>query len=870
MTTPAAAQPLRFGRFELQADERRLLVDGAPVALGARAFDVLLALAERPGRLVSKRALMDLVWPGVVVQENNLAAQVSALRKAVGEEVVATIPGRGYRFVARIDAAKTAEPLRASTPPATPVVAAAAPLMRTNLPVELAALLGRAYELDALGALIDSHRLVSIVGAGGIGKSLLAQHLLHRRRRAYPQGVCWVELASVADGAALPGTVATALGVDGGHGEPMAALIGAVAPLTMLLALDNAEHLVDDVAAVSKALHDAAPGLRIVVTSQAPLKLAAERVFRIGPLAIPAAALPAAQALQFGAVALFTERAHAVDGRFSLTDTNAPAVIEICRALDGLPLAIELAAARAPMLGVQSLLLSMQDRLKLLTASRNRAAPERQQTLRAALEWSHGLLPMREQQVFRRLAVMAGSASLFFIQQVVADAEKVGGLDAWAVLDALDALIDRSLVTVLSAEDDREPRYRLLESPRAFAMECLEESGERPELQRRHALAVAAMFDAAYEQYFSGLIGVDEWLRRFEPDFDNAREALRWARAAGDADIELRIGATMLRALHHSLHAELIELADACEASVGPAVPDPLQFRMWIELSCVLSDARKQRARQAAERALSLARRLYESQRDRFTLYHALARAASAAAQADDLPTARALLAEARAVEDPAWPAQRLVWAEEAAQWIARMSGETADALDRGRRLLALDRERGSNAAIAAGNLIDAELAAGDAQGAARCGAALVESLVGTRHEYSLAFARINLLAALLALDDSARARPVAQAAWAKAAAFDLQHYAAAYLALLAALEGRPRAAAQLVGYSEAIYAVRKEAREANEANATNRARTLTGAVLGDVEFDRLYVEGASLRDAEVASIAFDSGTDCLQSDRST
>ena len=854
MTTSGAAGPLRFGRFELQPGERRLLVDGEPVALGARAFDVLLALVERPGRLVSKRALMDLVWPGLVVQENNLAAQVSALRKVVGEAVIATIPGRGYRFVAR---AEPIEPARDSSPapPAPP------PSLRTNLPVELPALVGRAYELDTLGALIDSHRLVSIVGAGGIGKSLLTQHLLHARRDAYPQGVCWVELASVNESDALPGAVATALGVEAGHGEPVAALVGAVAPLTLLLALDNAEHLLDAVASLAKALFDAAPGLRIVVTGQSPLRLAAERVLRLGPLGVPGEALPAAQALQYGAIALFAERAHAIDRRFALSEANVVAAIEICRALDGLPLAIELAAARAPTLGVLPLLASMHDRLKLLTASRDRTAPPRQQTLRAALEWSHGLLTAREQKVFRRLGVIAGSASLGLIQQVVADDGENAELDRWAVLDALDALVDRSLVTVLSIDDDREPRYRLLESPRAYALERLEAAGELATLQSRHAHAVADMFDTAYVHYFSSRVGADEWMQQRELDFDNARDAVQWARNEGDVEVELRVGATLLRALPSSLHAERMALASACEAGLDPALSEPLQFQVWIELSCALADTHKQRARQAAEQALRLARKLDDAQPDRFALYHALARCASAAAQGGDLPAARALFDEVRALEDSNWPAQSLLWGAEAGQWVARMTGDTADALERGRRLLALDRERGSMtgtyAAISAGNLIDAELAAGDAQSAARSGAALVEWLRGTRHEYALTFARINLMAALLATDDCAQARAVAQAAWEKAPAFDVQHAAAAYLALLAALERRPRAAAQLIGYSEAIYAARDEVREANETAATKRARTLTAAALGHAACDRLCAAGAKLRAPEIGAIAF-------------
>jgi predicted ATPase len=601
--------------------------------------------------------------------------------------------------------------------------------------------------------------------------------------------------------------------------------------------------------------------LRVVVTSQAPLRLAAERVFRLGPLAVPGEALPPAMALQYGAVALFAERARAIDGRFAFGDANAAAVIEICRALDGLPLAIELAAARAPTLGVRPLLESMQDRLKLLTTSRNRTAPQRQQTLHAALEWSYGLLTPREQKVFRRLGVIAGSASLGLIQQVVADDGDRAELDRWAMLDALDILVDRSLVTVLSIDDDREPRYRLLESPRAYALEQLEAAAERATVQRRHAHAVAAMFDAAYVDYFSGRVGADAWMQQRELDFDNAREAMHWAHASGESGVGLRVGATLLRALPSSLHGERMALASACEARLDPALPESLQLRVWTELSCALADTHKQRARQAAEQALRLARKLDDTRADRFPLYHALARYASAAAQAGDLSVARARLEEARALEDPTWPAQRLLWGAEAGQWVARIAGDTAESLERGRRLVALDRERGSltgtYAAISTGNLIDAELAAGNAQSAARCGADLVDWLRGTRHEYALTFSRINLVAALLAMDDSAEARPVAHAAWDKAPAFDLQHATAAYLALLAALERRPRAAAQLVGYSEAIYAARDEVREANETAATNRARTLATAALGDAAFDRLCAAGAKLRDADIGATAF-------------
>jgi predicted ATPase/DNA-binding winged helix-turn-helix (wHTH) protein len=848
MTTPVATAPLRFGRFELQRHERRLLADGQLIEVGGRAFDLLLVLADRPGQLVSKRALLDLVWPGVVVEENNLAAQVSALRKLLGGDLIATIPGRGYRFMGRVASPDqaAASPIASSPAPA--------PSLSTNLPADLIALLGRTDDLAQLNTLVETHRLVTIVGPGGIGKSLLTQHLLHARRGLYEQGVCWAEL-SCADAASLPGTVASALGLQGGGMAPLTALIAAVTPLRMLVALDNAEHLIDDVAELCRVLHEAAPGLHIVVTSQVPLRLSAERVFRIDPLPVPGSGMSAAQAQQFGAVALFVERAHAVDRHFALTDSNASTVIEVCRAVDGLPLAIELAAARAPMLGVSQLLASMQDRLQVLTAGRNRDAPERQRTLRAALDWSHGFLEAREQRILRRLGVIAGSASLEFIQRYLVETDDPGIPDAWAVLDALDTLAERSLVTTLPAHDGGVPRYRLLESTRAYALERLDEAGERTSMQRRHALALAALFYAAYSEYFDGSIGAETWMRKLAADIDNARDALASAHASGDVLVELTIASTLLRALPRPLYSERVALADACEPLMTHPVPAPLAARMWIELSSAWGDTRRQRALAAAEHALEHARALD----DRFTLYHALCLVAGANARLGRAQPAAAPLAEAQLLEDPQWPAQRLLWGAQAAQFVAHARGDGADVVKHARRLVEFDRRRGNDVSLGLGNLVDAELVAGNAEAAARSGAALVAALQGTRHGFTLALARLNLCAAYLALDDTANARSVGQALWPQAVFFDYPHLAALYLALLAALEKRPHAAAQLLGYAEAAHGARDEDQRApNEAAAIARARAIATQALGESEFARLHAEGTRLSKADVPALAFD------------
>ena len=741
------------------------------------------------------------------------------------------------------------------TPSAVATSAETAAKLRTNLPQPLPGLLGREDDLALLGELIDQHRLVSVVGAGGIGKTLLAQHLLDMRRNSYPHGVCWVELTAVTDPALIPATLIAALGVLPGAGEPLDELCAALAPLKMLVAIDNAEHLLAEVAAVAKSLMTAAADVRLLVTSQAPLKLAAEWIYRIGPLAVPPGPLSATRALDFSAVALFVERARSVDGRFVFNDTVAPVVIQLCQQLDGLALAIEFAAARAPMLGVQRLAHSMHDRLRLLNTSRVRDAPARQQTLLAALEWSHGFLNEREQAVFRRLAVFVGSASLEAIQCAVTDPE--GELNKWAVIDALGVLVDRSLVVTLTNDYDTNPRYRFLETPRTYALERLRDAGEEAVMSRRHAVAVAAQLDAAYDTRYSGKVGIDEWFATVALDIDNAREALAWAHDAGEPQIELQTIAWLLLALPSSLLSERMVLADRCEALITSDVPARLQCRAWGELGRVWVNKNRRRGHNAAQQNVRLARELNDQEPDRFRLYKALCDLVRTFVHVGDVDEEAAILAEAREIEDPAWPPHRLIWRVRAEAFVAGVRGDAVENLRLTRSVLELERASGMHNPLTLCDLVDAELAAGDAAAAACAGMALVNALAGTRNELHLAYAQLNLAAAWLTMDDVAQALAVAQAGWPLGLRFELQPYWADYLALMAMLEGRPRTAARLAGYADAGYAGREQDRAHNETAAIERARALARTALGDAEFDRLSVNGGALQDGEIATLAF-------------
>ena len=381
-----SAAPYCFLAAELHPAQRMLRVDGADCQVGARAFDLLLALIERRDRIVPKGELLELVWPNVVVEENNLQVHISTLRKLLGANAIATVPGRGYRFVASLCDEKPASggsDVAASSRPQSAVAAAPS---KTNLPLSRAALLGRGADVVLLASLLASHRLVTLVGAGGIGKSRLAQAVAEAEVGRMRDGAWWIELAGLAEATLLPHAVAQQLGL--GVPEPAAGLqvlVDALASREMLLVLDNCEHLLESVAMLVDRLLQAAPALRVLATSQEPLRLQSEQQYRLEPLAVPRdASVPGAR--DYGALMLFESRVRAVAPRFELTETDLPLAIDLCRQLDGLPLAIELAAARVPLLGLRTL--ACPHPRALPAADRWLRAPRCGATRRCARRWT--------------------------------------------------------------------------------------------------------------------------------------------------------------------------------------------------------------------------------------------------------------------------------------------------------------------------------------------------------------------------------------------------------------------------------------------------------------------------------------------------
>jgi len=474
----SAESSFSFGRFRLLPGQNILLEDEKPVHLGSRALGILTMLVEHAGELVSKDELTTRVWPDTFVEESSLRVHIAGLRRAIGDgqagnRYVANIPGRGYRFVAPVAVSEETVPSASKTPTAAPT---------HNLPASLIRTIGREDVTSALSAGLPRRRFVTIVGPAGIGKTTVALAVANRLIATYRDGVRFVDLGHVTDPLRMPRLLAFVLGLATHSGNRTRELIAFLRHKKMLAVLDSCEHVVESVAALAVDLLKSAPGLNILATCREPLCAEGECVRRLTPLKVPPASrkLTATEALAFPAVQLFVERATECSDVFELTDVDAPIVVDICRKLDGIALAIELAAGRVDAFGVRELARLLNDRFRLLMRGR-RTAARRHQTLSAALDWSYEVLPECERIILRRLAIFDSYFTLESAISVAADS-KIANLD---VVNALANLVTKSLVAADIGGDI--VHYRLLETTRVYAHGKLAESADLEQTAERHA-----------------------------------------------------------------------------------------------------------------------------------------------------------------------------------------------------------------------------------------------------------------------------------------------------------------------------------------------------------------------------------------------
>ncbi len=786
---------IRVGEFELVPSERSLLAGGKPLELGARAFDLLLVLVENAGRLVSKTTLIERVWPRLVVDENNLPAQIAGLRRVLGAGAIRTVPGFGYRLELPV-ATITAPDSSARAAPSEPQ-----PLKpRRTWPSPLAALVGREQELGELEAILARSRLVTLVGIAGVGKTRLAQELLSREAAKSDGAVAWAALGGVQEAQHVPSAIALSIGVPLPEGvDGFVALAQALEQLSLLLVLDCTEHLSDILATQLPAFLSQTQAVRALLTSQVPLGIAGEVVYRLGVLPLPERNASPDEASRCAAVELFAQRAAAVDRRFELTRANAALVTEVCRRLDGIPLALELAAARIPALGLTALLEHLDDRFRLLRLAS--VAEPRHGALQAAFEWSYGLLTAREQRALRRLSAFAGSFSLAAAARCAADAD----VDEAEAIDVIGCLVDRSLVSVVAVDP---PRYALLETVRHFAWQKLQTFGELEAAQRRTAVSVLDVLDRAYREYWS----LDEalWLYRYAPELDNLRMALDWA-VAHDAALAISLfGSAWPLWVEADLCPEGRARYEQILAVLSSEVPRERVGRFWEAIAVCDSMHQCDRARYAAE----IAAQIHGESGDTRARYHALMLLAFN--WRADPGVARESCATARGLEEPAWPARLLAHGALTEGALLTGAGEYPQAraaYERAVRIALATSERQALAATV--GIVELDIACGRTDAALQLARPLVSSLrhVGRRETQfellALAFAGLLMAGEL----DEARAQGAELYALARRLDPGKLYLALDAMALLACREGRLRDAARIAACAEQARAAHGQVR---------------------------------------------------------
>ena len=831
-----------IGSFRLDPDVGVLTTNGSPTALGRRAVAVLAELVDHANEYVPKERLLEAGWPNAVVEEGNLPVQIAAIRRVLagsgGEHRIETLPRRGYRFVGPVKKLTGQRPTASSIP-------------RSNLPAALTSFIGRERELVEIKRLLPGKRLLTIQGAGGIGKTRLALQVAAEVVDAYRDGVWLAELGSIRDPGLVSTTVAQLLGLaEKSSSSSTEGLCAYLKSRQVLLVLDNCEHLIDACARLAEAALRGAKELTIIATSREPLRVAGEQSYVLQPLSLPELASHA-KIRDSEAVQLFVERVREQLPGFELTPERELAVGGICVHLDGIPLALELAAARTRSLSVEQINARLSDRFKLL-ASGSRAALPRQQTLRAALDWSYDLLAEDERLVLCRLSIFPGSFTTEAASAVASDER----IDEYAVIDVLSQLVSRSLV--LADTNPAGTRYRLLETTQAYALEKLRETGATEVCKRRHAKYVCDLVEAA----------PDDWLRRpdaawhakYELMLADIRAALDWALDAdGDGAISVSLaGSAGVVFASLGLFAEGVQWSERALARIDSRTPLIDQARLWHWFGRLV-DKTPPRSRSAFERAVDLYRRLGDSP----GLGLSLARLARALTHMGRLGEAEAALAEAWPLLEASGSPAILDFYFYSLAFLKSHEGDHVAARTNYARSLVLNRQLGDEFAVlgAMANIANADWAVGDLDAALASFRELVSRLRTSRFSTSrlLGYTLTKLGGVLTERGELAEALVVLREGLPLVREDGSAWVFLDDLALRVACAGKPRDAARLAGYADFVHAEKASTRGRQTMRIRDRLFDLLHANLPPDALDRLLAEGAKLSEDEACRLALES-----------
>jgi predicted ATPase/DNA-binding winged helix-turn-helix (wHTH) protein len=833
-----------IGPFRLDADLGVLTRAGTPVALGARPVAVLAVLVEHAHEFLSKERLIDAAWPGVIVEESNLPVQVHAIRRVLaqapgGERWIQTLAKRGYRFVGPVSVAADKDRNTYED-------------VRSNLPGRLASFVGRERDLVEIKRLLAGNRLITLVGAGGIGKTRLGLQIAAEVMSAYRNGAWFVDLGSLRDGALVATAVAQALGIEVRPREPLAAALCAhLRPLQLLLILDNCEHLLDACASLVEALLEGAAQTTILATSREPIRVAGEQVYPLEPLSLPQSGSRLDVVQRSEAVQLLVQRIREQLPDFELTVTRVPAVTELCIHLDGIPLALELAAARARSLSIEQINARLGQRFQLLTSGARTAVP-RHQTLRATLDWSYDLLGEHERVVLRRLAVFAGSFTIEAGCAVASD----GDIDEFAVVDILSQLVMRSLVTADTAGS--ATRHRLLETTRTYAQEKLAEAGEVRRVALRHAEYLCNVFARAPDDF---LRLPDATLRQmYAAHVDDVRAALDSSFGSqGDSATGIRLAGNtgplwgML-----GLFTEGAHRLETALARVQTDTPAPDQAMLWRQLGRLV-DETPARARPAFERAAQL----YRAIGDRLGLAHALLHLGRACASLGEFGAGAAALGEANSLlrgDDLPW-LRGLYFFN--LGYSKSLQGDLVGARSDYEQAHRLFLEAGDEftALAAQGNLANIAWACGDLEAADAC---FRQNLVELRASPMQTKRILGWTLASLAGVLTERERLDEALAFFRDGLPLVAEEGSAWrfgdsLALRAALAGKIGAAARLAGHVDAMFAAKQATRHPVDVRHRARVAAKLHEELSGAEVEAMLAEGARLTEADACRLALES-----------